>query len=265
MSILKDLEKVGKDIEHDVEQIGAEIDKDLQKAIDAVGTGLAKAKALLEQGFDDVEQALIQKAIDDAKKTYGDTISKLRTLAGQGITSADPQSIVNDIIAAFKDASGDDANAVLSNLTTSKMRASFSDFTDFSTLTLYSDAEIDLGFGVAAAVGGGVRMTNLDLSESRMLMDFDASGGAEEGADAGLALGLWKDKPQDLQGGFIAATLGADEGVGANVIFYLSMTFPPDFIGVVLDLTAGEEIGASIDCGFTLSFKVPEGAGVQVT
>jgi hypothetical protein len=262
MGILKDLEKVGKDIEHDVEQVAAEIDKELQKAVDAVETGLAKAKALIQQGFDDAEKALIKSVVDDALSKYANAIKSLRTLATEGITSANTQSIVNDIVSAFKNADGSAAAAVLSNLLTDTMKAAYSEFSQFTTLAIYSDDEIDLGFGVAAAAGGGIKMPGTNPDDSRMVMDFEATEGVEEGADLGLAIGVFCDAPKDMQGGFIAATLGADAGAGANLIVYLSMEFPPKLAGIVLDITGGEEVEASIDCGFTLAFKVPAGAVV---
>ena len=40
MSILEELEKTAKDIDHKVEHIAAEIDKDRQKAIDVVKSGV---------------------------------------------------------------------------------------------------------------------------------------------------------------------------------------------------------------------------------
>jgi hypothetical protein len=259
MSILKDLEKAAKDIDHDVEHIAAEIDKDLQKAIDAVKSGLEKVKALVAKGFEEAELAIIKKVVDEAKSKYAGDIAKLRALAKLGITSADPNSIINDLVAAFKHADGSAAGAVLSNLVTDPMKNAFAGLADFDTLTLSADSEVDLGFGIAAAFGAGIRMTRLDVNDARMMMDFAESEGVEEGADIGLAIGIWEGAPKDQQGGYIACTLGADEGVGANVIIFLSMALPPTFSGIVLDLTAGEEVEASIDCGYTLTFKVPPG------
>ena len=260
MKIFEDLENAAKTIDHDVERIAAEIDKDLQKAIDAVKSGIAKVEALVAQGFANAEQAIIRGVADEAKQKYADEIAKLRALSDLGITSADPQSIIDDLVAAFKHADGNAAGAVLSNLMTTPMKNAFAGLSKFDTLTLSADSEVDLGFGVAAAFGGGVRMTSLDVSDARMMMDFGESAGAEEGADIGLALGMWVGQPKDQQGGYIVHTLGADDGVGANVIVFMSMAWPPVFSGIVLDLTAGEEVEFSIDCGYTLTFKVPPGA-----
>ena len=144
------------------------------------------------------------------------------------------------------------------------MQQAYADFSGFTTLTLYSDDEIDLGFGVAAAAGAGMQMPGTDPSLSRMLIDFEATAGVEEGADLGLALGIWQVAPQAIQGGFIAVTFGADVVGGANLIIYFSMTEDPELSGIVLDLTAGEEAEASVDFGFTLAFQVPP-AGAAAT
>jgi hypothetical protein len=260
MKIFQDLENASKAIDHDVKQIGAEIDKDLQKAIDAVKSGIVNVEALVAKGFADAEQAIIRGVAEAAKTKYADDIAKLRALSNLGITSADPQSIIDDLVAAFQHADGNAAGAVLSNLVTAPMKNAFAGLSTFDTLTLSADSEVDLGFGVAASLGGGIRMTSLDVGHARMMMDFGESAGAEEGADIGLALGMWAGPPKDQQGGYIACTLGADDGVGANVIVFMSMTWPPAFSGIVLDLTAGEEVEFSIDCGYTLTFKVPPGA-----
>jgi hypothetical protein len=199
MSIFTKLDKVGKDIERDVEAFGDEIEKALKQATETVISGLEKVKTLVEKEFGVLEQELMQQAAKAVLTEYGDAISALRTLATQGIASANAQSIINDVVAAFKNGDGSAAKAVLGNLTTTTMQQAYADFSQFTTLTLYSDDEIDLGFGVAAAAGAGMQMPGTDPSQSRMLMDFEATAGAEEGADLGLALGIWRDTPQGIQ------------------------------------------------------------------
>lgn len=257
MGVFKDLEKAGKDIEHDVEKIGATIAKDLKKAANAVETGLAKAAATLKKEIEAEEQALLLGRAKSALAAHAASIGTLRSLATAGIQSADPRSIAQDIANAFEHGDGSAAQAVLSNLQTGPFKDAMGEFEDaFKTLTLYATGEIDLLVGIAAVAGCGIDFDGKP-GDARMLMDFDASAGVEEGGDLGLALGIWTEKPKDLQGGFFAVTLGADIGVGADVICYLSMSLDPKFIGVVLDLNAGEEAEESIDCGFTLAFKLP--------
>jgi hypothetical protein len=263
MGIFQDLEKVGKEIEHDVEQIGATIEKDLQKAADAVKEGLAKGEELLEKGLEDEEKALIKGIVTYVQKKYADSIGQLRSLGNQGIKSADTTAIRNDVAAAFEQADSDAARAVISNLQTTPVQNAMNGIhDDFEAIALYALGEVDLGVGTALLVGGAADRATVsapggDLSGARMLMDFDLSIGAEEGAEAGLALGLWTKKPKDLQEGFLAVALEADVGLGSGIILYLSLSMKPEFVGLAMVLTGGEELEAGVALGFTLSFKLP--------
>ncbi len=218
MSIFTKLDKVGKDIERDVEAFGDEIEKALKQATETVISGLEKVKTLIEKEFGVFEQELMQQAAKAVLTEFGDAISALRTLATQGIASANAQSIINDVVAAFKNGDGSAAKAVLGNLTTTTMQQGL------RRLQPVHDADALFGRWDRSRLwrrGRGWRrmqMPGTDPSQSRMLMDFEATAGAEEGADLGLALGIWRDTPQGIQGGFMAVTFGADVVGGANLI-----------------------------------------------
>ena len=69
-----------------------EIEKALKKATEAVTSGLEKVKAPIEKEFGFVEREVMQQAAKVVLSKYGDAISALRTLATQGIASANTAS-----------------------------------------------------------------------------------------------------------------------------------------------------------------------------
>ena len=260
MGILKDLENVCNDIDKDVEKIAATLEKDLDKAKQAVSNGIDKLKSFLVKDFDDAELALL-KGLQSAKlKKYASEISALQQLAKSGIASADKQSIVNDIESIIGKADSTAAGAVLSNLVTPTMQQAWPSFRSFRAITLGCDGEIDLIVGVSASASAGIYLPSpFDANKARVLIDFLASSGAEEGGDLGLTLGAWVDKPKGVGGGFIAMTVTGDLFAGAGVITVFTLALDPKFAGIVIDLEAGEEAELSIDCGYTLALPVPSG------
>lgn len=261
MGILKDIEQAADDIAKAVEAAGAVIINDLDKVEQDITDGLAKIKGFLQTGFDDAEQKIISSLKADVLQKYGTEITALRTLASKGIASADINAMVSDIESIVKNADASSATAIFSNLVTTTMQEMYGEFTaTFDTLSIGCDGEIDLLIGVSAGGSAGIEMSNAgDVSRARMLVDFLASDGVEEGGDLGLCIGIWKGKPKGMTGGFLAVTLDATEGGGLGVVLYFSASVNPEFSGIVLNINAGEELEASIDCGFTAALEVPKG------
>jgi hypothetical protein len=258
MSILKDLEKIGKDIESDVEKIAATLEKDLQKATDAIENGMKKLADFLEKGFDAAEQKIINDLKKDVLDKYSQEITALQNLRTMGLTSVDTNSVIDDIKnMVSNNGAAIAAQDVLSNIKTPEITAQYGAFSAFKSMTLGCDAEIDLIFGVSAGGWAGMNIPIPEPENDRILINFNANGGVEEGAEVGLCIGVWIDSPKHLGGGCIAVTLGADEGAGAGIILCFSLSADPEFTGVVLNINAGEEIEASIDCGYTLALKIP--------
>ena len=265
MGILKDIEQAADDIAKAVEAAGAIIINDLDKVEKDITNGLAKINGYLQTGFDDAEQKIISSLKSDTIQKYAAEISSLQTIASKSFAGTDVNSIATDIEAVVKSADAPSATAILSNLVTSAMQEVYNEFTAFDTLSLGCDGEIDLVLGVAAGGSAGIELSNAgDVSKARMLVDFLASAGAEEGGDLGLCIGIWKEKPKGMTGGFIAVTLDADEGVGLGVVLYFTASASPQFSGIVLNINAGEEVEFSIDCGFTAALQVPKGATITM-
>ena len=260
MGILKDLEKAADDIKSAVDKAAVAIMSDLKKVESDITTGFTNIKNFLITGFDEAEKDLINSKVSSILNDYAGEIKSLQTLATQGIASADIGVLTQDIKNIFLHNDSTAAAAVISNLITTTMQDMYSEFKAFDTLSLGLDGEIDLLFGVAAGASAGIEMKAFDNeSKARVLVDFMASAGAEEGADVGLCLGVWKGNPSGMSGGYLAVTLDADEGAGAGVILYFTLSIDPQFSGIILDINAGEEVEFSIDCGFTIAVGMPSG------
>jgi hypothetical protein len=266
MGILKDIEQAADDIAKAVEAAGAVIINDLDKIEKDITDGLAKIKGFLQTGFDEAEQKIISTLKADILQKYGAEITALHTLATKGIANADIDAIVSDIESVVKNADAGSATAILSNLVTSAMQEMYSEFTaSFDTMSIGCDGEIDLLIGVSAGGSAGIEMSNAgDVGKARMLVDFLASDGVEEGGELGLCVGIWKGKPKGMTGGFLAVTLDATEGGGLGVVLYFSASLNPEFSGIVFNINAGEELEASIDCGFTAALEVPKGTIINM-
>lgn len=266
MGILKDIESAAAEIEKAIKDAGAVIINDLEKVEKDINDGMEKIKSYLAKGFDEGEQKIINSLKSDTLKKYATEIQALQTLATQGIGSADITAIENDIKSVVTNADAGSASAILSNLVTTTMQDAYKDFTDtFDTLSIGLDGEIDLLIGVSAGGSAGIELSKPgDIDKARILVDFLASGGAEEGGDVGLCIGIWKGKPKDMTGGFISVTLDADEGAGVGVILYFTASLSPSFSGIIINLNSGEEIEASVDCGFTVALKVPKGSVINM-
>ena len=142
------------------------------------------------------------------------------------------------------------------------MQQAYADFGEFTTLTLYSDDEIDLGFGVAAAAGAGMQMPGTDPSHRGCCWTLRRRQARKKAPTSGSRSGSGGHAKAFRAGSWLSRWCRC--GRRREPDDYFSMTESPELSGIVLDLTAGEEAEASVDFGFTLAFQVPPG-GAAVT
>lgn len=261
MSILKDLDRIAKDVEKGLANIGDDIEKDLATATQVVQKGLDEGKQFLQKGFDEAEAALMKSKIAEVKDKYKGGITLLHNVWANSLKNADTESISNDVKTVFT-AGATDAGAAASALeslvTSQTVQASYKDLEKwFDTVSAGAVGELNLVVGTAVSGGVGVIVTHGDDLSPRLLADFAVSGGAEEGIEGGAFLAFWKHSPQDLQGGFLAVSVEGVLEAGVGLIFYFDVSLDPDFIGAAVAVSAGEEAELSVELGFTLAFKLP--------
>lgn len=263
MSLIGDLEKFANDIDNELKNLVLDIETDFEKAISFIDNELQKVNQFIENGLTDAEKNIIKNLQKEVLDKYQDIFSQFNTLVQKVKTEVDSaETIFNDIKDIVVNKSNQSVTGLLNNLTAiTDIKNFYANLAHFTTITIGCDAQFEIVAGVQACGYGGIDFTDVNkginfINDARVLVDMSASGGVEAGGDAGVTMGLWLDKPKNIQGGFIAAQLDATdlEGIEATLIF--SISEHPDFIGIVIDFNAGADDGASFDCGYTLALKV---------
>lgn len=116
------------------------------------------------------------------------------------------------------------------------------------SLSFEVDGQADLVAGAGGAVGYAVSAP--DILDAALYATVGLTAGAEEGADAGVVVGMSMQGAKDQAGPFVAIVVQVDAALGGGIA--VSFNLPSmSFSGVSVAVEAGEEVQVAASGGYT--------------